>query len=118
MILFRELQNVMKTFDIDSQGEGGVLFCNSTEKSREMNDPIDSVVHDNFLKAFEIQHIREQVRTCECGKRRSGLVVRLLRFNSSLLKCVVKNINFRLYYIHVGTIDLRLRRRLGYFRLY
>ena len=47
------------TFNVDPDCQGYIVFSNSTEQSREVNKPINSMSDNNFLQILEIQNVRE-----------------------------------------------------------
>ena len=53
------------TFDVDSNGQRNVLLPNGTQQSAKVNDPINAVVNNHFLKAFKVQDIGKNIRSFE-----------------------------------------------------
>ena len=50
------------TFNVDPDGQGNIIFADRTEQGREMNEPVDPVRHDDFLKILEIQDVGKDER--------------------------------------------------------
>lgn len=53
----------MQPFNVDSDGQGDILFPNCAKKSRKMDNPVDAVSHDCFLKTFKVQNVSKDVWT-------------------------------------------------------
>lgn len=52
-------RTALLTFDIDSDGQRYVLFANGAKQSAEVDEPVDPVVHDDFLQTLEVEDVGE-----------------------------------------------------------
>lgn len=58
LISSTQLDDIVKSIDVDLERFRYVLFSDGTEKSAEMNDPVDVVVHYDGLQVLVIKDIR------------------------------------------------------------
>jgi len=52
------------TLNVDLHAEPNVLLRNGTEQGTEMDQPINSMRHHNFLETFVIQNVGKDVGPC------------------------------------------------------
>ena len=45
------------TFNVNPDCQGNIIFADRTEQGREMNEPVDPMRHDDFLKILEIKDV-------------------------------------------------------------
>lgn len=64
-ILLSQLKNVVQPLDVDPHGQWDVAFPDSTQKSAEMDQPVNAVVDDDLLKVFEVQDVSINVWPCK-----------------------------------------------------
>ena len=50
------------TFDVDPDGQGHVVFADSAEEGREVDEPVDPVRDDDLLQVLEVQDVGEDER--------------------------------------------------------
>ena len=50
------------TFDVDPDGQGHVVFPDSAEEGREVDEPVDPVRDDDLLQVLEVQDVGEDER--------------------------------------------------------
>ena len=55
--------DVLMTFNVDPYGQGDVIFTDSWEEGTEVNQPVNTVGHNNLLKVLEVQNVGEYERT-------------------------------------------------------
>lgn len=49
MVLFGQLHDVMKSLNVDPDGQRDVVFAHCAEQSAEMNQPIDAMGYNDLL---------------------------------------------------------------------
>ena len=55
--------DVLMTFNVDPDGQGDIIFTDSWEEGTEVNQPVNTVSHNNLLKVLEVQNVGEYERT-------------------------------------------------------
>lgn len=61
LVLFRQLNHVVQSFNIDAHSQRNILLSNGTQQGRKVNDPINAVRHDGLLQSFKVQDVSEDV---------------------------------------------------------
>ena len=64
MVLLGELHDVMKSLNVDPNGQRDVVFANCAQQSAEVDQPIDPMRYDDLLQVFEVENIGEDEWAC------------------------------------------------------
>ena len=51
------------TFNVDPDGQRNIVLPNGREEGGEMDQPVDSVGHHDFLQVLEVQDVGEDERS-------------------------------------------------------